>query len=66
VSEPNETADEMIARYADKFDNLLGAMELPMRPELHLKALKESLETAREEFRAMYVAMTGDNPWSDE
>jgi hypothetical protein len=62
---PDETADEMIARYADKFDNLLGAMELPLRPELHLRALKESLTEARKDFRQMYVAMTGDDPWKE-
>ena len=46
-------------------DYLLGAMELPLRPEMHLKPLKSALQEMSEDCKAMFVAMTGDDPWSD-
>lgn len=63
---PDELPDEFIARVKDKCDNLLGAMKLPLRPELHLKAIKLALEELSRDARAMYVAMEGDDPWEDQ
>ena len=62
---PQETPDEFIARIADKCDNYLGAMKIPMRPEMHLKVIQTFLEELSKDAKAIYVAMTGDNPWDE-
>jgi hypothetical protein len=62
----NETS-ESIGRLADKCDNLLGAMALPGVPDsLHVRALKAALEEMSSELKAIFVAMTGENPWDEK
>ncbi len=56
---------EKLGMAADTLANLLGAMELPMPAQFHLDRLKAALPEVRDAMRAVYVAETGDNPWSD-
>ncbi len=50
---------------ADRVDNLLGALMLPIPDAVHVKAMKECLPDIRDRMRAVYVAVTGDDPWED-
>lgn len=58
----NENFDK-IGEVADTLDNLIAAMSLPIPPEIHLKALKESLPEASKKLKEAYIAETGGDPW---
>ena len=55
---------EELGKAADTVDNLCAAMSMPMAPQLHLIALKQSLPALRDVLRLIYVNETGENPWS--
>ena len=54
---------ELLGQAADEVDNLIGALQLPLAPELHVLALKEALPKLRDALRDIYCAETGDYPW---
>lgn len=54
---------DRIGRLADKIDNYLVAISLPMTPEFHLKQLKIELEEVSKELKAIYKEITGESPW---
>lgn len=54
---------EMLGEQADRLNNLLGAMQLPLPPEQHLSALKPALFEIMEKLREVYFVETGENPW---
>ncbi len=54
-----------LGRLADTADNLAGASKLPMRAEMHVEQLRSGLERMSKELKALYVAMSGDNPWEE-
>jgi hypothetical protein len=43
-----EKAEDVLAEIRDTVENLLGAMKLPLPPEIHLEGLKENLEGVRD------------------
>lgn len=55
---------ERIGKLADTCDNLSAALDMPLPFHIHKQALKESLESMRNDLRAVSVEMTGDNPWT--
>lgn len=55
-----------IGELKDKLDNLLGAMELPMPAEFHLKQMKSQIKDISEELKQMYILLEDDNPWQDD
>lgn len=57
---------ETIGLMADKVDNLLHALELPLSNYTHLKGMKVSLPEVRDKLRETYIALTGENPWSED
>ncbi len=54
---------EQIGQLSDTIDNLLGALKLPLRPEMHLQGLRGNLPEVRDGLREIYKAVSGDNPW---
>ena len=60
-----ENAVEEIGRMSDKVDNLLGAMQLPVSPEIHMEGLRGNLEQMRADLREIYTSLTGENPWEE-
>lgn len=52
-----------IAAVEKRVDNLIGAMQLPMPPALHLEQLKSALPEIRDTLRLIYTAETGEDPW---
>jgi hypothetical protein len=63
----NDTTYENMERLgmaADTLDNLLHALNLPLPPAMHVAQLKAALPDLVKALREVYVAETGDNPWS--
>ena len=54
---------ERLAEVAETLDNLIGALQLPLPPAMHVDQLKVHLPELRDKLRAVYVAETGENPW---
>ena len=54
---------EDLGTLIDRLDNLAHALNLPLRAEMHVTALRESLPELVTEFKAAYVHEMGENPW---
>lgn len=59
------TADQLdrLGKLADTCDNLSAATGLPMPPQFHVDTLKSSLTTLGSRIKALYVEVSGENPW---
>lgn len=64
MSGPTHENMESLGMAADTLDNLYHALLLPMPPAMHVAQLKAALPEVIKKLRAVYVAETGDNPWS--
>jgi hypothetical protein len=47
----------------DTLDNLAHALQLPLRPEMHVEQLRARLPELVNDFKAVFVESTGENPW---
>jgi hypothetical protein len=47
----------------DRLDNLAHALKMPLRPEMHVEVLRDSLPKLVNSFKAAYVAELHENPW---
>lgn len=47
----------------ETISNLNGALQLPIRAELHLAGIKGSLPDVEKRLKEIYVTLAGDNPW---
>ena len=47
----------------DRIDNLLGALEIPMPAEFHVKQMKSELKDLSDKLKQIYVEENDDNPW---
>lgn len=56
---------DRIGRLADKADNFAHAGTLPLPARVHAEALRLGMEDIREELRAIFTDVTGENPWSE-
>lgn len=59
----NEELAEKIGFLADRVDNLVAALTIPMPADFHIKALKESLPEIAKELKQIVIQETGENPW---
>ena len=56
--------DNELGQVKDTIDNLLGAMEIPMPAEFHVKQLKLALKDLSDKVRNIYIDETGEDPWT--
>lgn len=61
--EISEEQLEQIGLLADKADNLLGAVKLPLPPHVHIQGMTGGLKDIRSELREIYKAVSGSDPW---
>jgi hypothetical protein len=57
-----KTSDEF-GEQIDRIDNLLGALEIPMPAEFHVKQMKSELKDLSVTLKRIYVEENDDNPW---
>ncbi|MDC2179191.1 hypothetical protein [Bacteroides thetaiotaomicron] len=58
-------ASEEFGETIDTIDNLLGALEIPMPSEFHVKQMKHELKEISEKLKRIFVEEEGENPWSE-
>lgn len=56
---------EKLGRLVDTVDNLVHAGAIPMPDKLRVTALTEALPTLHSDLKALYVEISGDDPWAD-
>lgn len=49
---------------ADSMDNILAATELVLPAEMHKEQMKLKIEEWSRQLKAIYVEVTGENPWA--
>lgn len=54
---------EQIGLAADRVDNLIGALQLPLPAQMHVDQLRRALPELRDTLRLIYIAETGEDPW---
>lgn len=54
---------ERVAEVADTLDNLVGALQLPLPATMHVDQMKNHLPELRDKLRAVYIDLTGYDPW---
>lgn len=61
------TPDQLdrLGRTSDKADNFTHAVKLPLPDSLHKQQLAEGMQKIRDELRALYVEVSGENPWEE-
>lgn len=47
----------------DELDNLAHALQIPLPPQMHVEQLKELLPEKVAKLKALYIEITGQNPW---
>lgn len=60
-----EEALEELGQCIDTVENLMFSMKLAVNPTIHLNGLKGSLPSLRERMKKAYLALGGDDVWSD-
>lgn len=56
---------EELAEVVDTLDNLLGALEIPMPAEFHVKQMKEELKDVSSKLKQIYIEEEEENPWEE-
>lgn len=54
---------EKLGQLIDSLDNLAHALQIPLPLEIHVAELKKALPKKVEEFKKVFVEITGENPW---
>ena len=54
---------EQIAEIIDRLENLNGALQLPLRAEMHVDQLKRALPDIIAKLKEAYVFEFNENPW---
>lgn len=55
---------EVLGKLADQAENYAAASKLPMPPSFHVEQLREGLYDMARQIKDLYVALSGENPWS--
>lgn len=58
-------APDEFAEVIETIDNLLGALELPMSAEFHVKQMKCELKEVSAKLKQIYVEEKDENPWNE-
>jgi hypothetical protein len=59
----DQSAITEIGLLADLCDNMLAGSVLPVLPAIHIEAMTGKYREARDRLRALYVKLSGENPW---
>ena len=54
---------ERVAKAAEKANNLLGALQLPLPPHTHIEGCRSNIQDVRDELRKIVVEVKGEDPW---
>jgi len=54
---------ENLGQLIDDIDSLAHGLSLPMSADFHVQQLKIILPEKVEEFKKIFVEITGENPW---
>lgn len=54
---------EKLGQLIDSLDNIVHALNIPMTDNFHVKQIKVILPVKVDEFKKLFVEITGDNPW---
>jgi hypothetical protein len=54
---------ETIAEMIDRLENLNGALQLPLRAEMHVTQIKAALPEIIAKLKEAYIYEFDDNPW---
>lgn len=54
---------ERLAVLIDELDSLCAALGLPIPDAMHVQALRDSLPANVQALKAVFVEVTGENPW---
>ena len=59
-----EAARNNLGEDIDTLDNLIGALQLPLPPSMHVEQLKRALPELCRAMKQHYAEALGENPWS--
>jgi hypothetical protein len=63
LEEINENYIEELGQLIDSIESLACALELPMSAFVHLQQMKKLLPEKVQEFKDVFLEITGNNPW---
>jgi hypothetical protein len=58
------TSFDQLGQQADRLENLVAGLAMPIPAQFHLDQLKEILPDISAEIKRFVVEQTGENPWS--
>jgi len=56
---------EKLGQLIDSIENLAHGLNIPMPSDFHVSQLKKLLPKKVEELKAVFVEITGENPWNE-
>lgn len=54
---------EKLGQLIDSLENLVWSLKLPVPAEMHITQLEQILPEKVEQFKEVYIKITGENPW---
>lgn len=57
---------ESLGKLADRVNNLHGALQLPMRPQFHIRQMQSELLGLRNDLRALVREVGEEDPWEGQ
>lgn len=54
---------ERVGELADRIQNLLGSIMIPVEDSMHVSMMKQILPEVFQELKEIYIDETNENPW---
>lgn len=58
-------ATDRLAEAIDRLDNYWHASKIPLPAQLHAEQLANGIASVRDELKALYKELTGEDPWAE-